>query len=73
MPTTIYHPSLALGQVVKPEVFDLVNLIATAEDQIEAARERLSSAIALKRSLSMTVTELASINVDTTDLLDALT
>ncbi|MEO0788928.1 MAG: hypothetical protein AAFY36_09710 [Bacteroidota bacterium] len=73
MPTTIYHPSLALGQVVKPEVFDLVKQIATAEDKIEAARERLNSAITLKRSLSMTVTELASINVDTTDLLDALT
>lgn len=72
MATTIYHPSLVLGQIVDPALFILLGKVDEAESKIEASRERFNAAVRMKRSLMMTVSELTAMDLDVTDLREVL-
>ncbi|MEL6142605.1 MAG: hypothetical protein AAFU67_13415, partial [Bacteroidota bacterium] len=69
---TVYHPSLALGNIVEPGLFKLIQEINAAQGKIDAAQEQYSAALSMKRSLAMTVTELAAMNIDTEQLSKSL-
>lgn len=73
MPSSIpYNPSLVLGSIVKPaavkELLQMSSLLAP----VDAAQETLNSYIALKRSLQMTVDELANMNIMPGELIEEI-
>lgn len=66
MPSSIpfNHPSLVLGNIVNPDLFDKIQKIGAAQEKIDAARDKLNSFVAMKRSLAMTINELVNIQVN---------
>ncbi|MBU1358617.1 MAG: hypothetical protein KKC79_21030 [Gammaproteobacteria bacterium] len=71
MPSTVpYDPSLVLGNLVHPDVMELVTSIAALQAPIDAAQDTLNSFISMKRSIDMTVQELINMKVDPKDLMD---
>lgn len=70
MPTSIPydHPSLTLGAVVDTQVLDSLDQVATLNQAIDAAQDKMNSLIMMKRSLAMTLNELLDMNVDVSDL-----
>ncbi len=60
------HPSLVLGNIVDTRVLGFLHTIAGLQNKIDASHDKLNSHIALKRSLTMTISELMSLEVDTT-------
>ena len=74
MPTSIPydHPSLVLGSVVDPQILNNMDQIATLNQGVDAAQEKLNSLIMMKRSFSMTLNELSDMNVQVSDLEDEI-
>ncbi|KAL9123824.1 MAG: hypothetical protein Q9217_006785 [Psora testacea] len=73
MPSTIpYDPSLVLANVVSKEALGAVEEISKAQAPVDAAQEDLNALLAARRSLDMTKTELANLNIDTKPVADAL-
>lgn len=69
MPTTIpYDPSLVLGNIVHPDAMSVLLDIARQQAPIDAAQERMSSMIEMKRSLEMTIEELVNMKIDPGEL-----
>ncbi len=69
MSTTIpYDPSLILGNIVPEEKLTVLEAISDLQTPIDAAQGELNSAILLRRKLDMTMQELVSLNVDTTEV-----
>ena len=70
MPTSIPydHPSLTLGAVVDTQVLDSLDQVASLNQAIDAAQDKMNSLITMKRSLSMTLNELLDMNVDVSNL-----
>lgn len=68
MPESIpsYRTALALGDLADARALDLLHQINAHQMKIDAARDRLNSRMALKRSLAMTVNELVDLGVDVT-------
>lgn len=65
MPTSIpYDPSLALGNIVLPGALETLTEISELQAPIESAQENLNSLISLKRSLDMTIDELANMSIN---------
>jgi hypothetical protein len=65
MPSTIpYDPSLALGNIVVPEVLDNLTKIAALQAPVDAAQDTLNSFLSMKRSLKMTMAEMSNLNID---------
>ena len=66
MPSTIpFHPSLALGSVVNPDLLENLKQISAIQGPAEAAQDTLNSLVQLKRSLHMTSMELVNMDVET--------
>ena len=69
MPTTIpYDPSRALGNIVDNAVLQNLLDISAAHAPADAAEEKLNSLKAIKRSIDMTIAELANMRIDTASL-----
>ena len=70
MPESIpsYRTALALGDLADVRALELLHQINAHQRKLDAARERLNSRMALKRSLAMTVNELVDLGVDVTPL-----
>lgn len=66
MPATLPydHPSLILGSVVNPSLLGLLNGISQQQQKISSAQQKLNSFMMMKRSLSMTITELLDLNIE---------
>lgn len=62
------HPSLVLGHVVNTDLLKLLEKIAGLQAKTDAAFERMNSFIAMRRGLSMTISELVGLGVDITEL-----
>lgn len=67
-----YDPSLALGNIVVQEKLDVLKEIGKKQAPIEAAEDKLNSAIELRRSLDMTMQELANMRIDTSKVASKL-
>ena len=69
MPETIpYDPSLELANVIPQDKLNTLIKIAELEAPIEAAEDELNSAIQTLRSLDMTLSEMANMGIDISDL-----
>lgn len=69
MPSTIpFDPSIVLGNIVDPIKLDQLNRIAEKQAPIDAAENNMNSLIAFKRSIDMTISELANMSIDTSEL-----
>lgn len=69
MPSTIpFDPSIVLGNIVDPMKLDQLNRIAEKQAPIDAAENNMNSLIAFKRSIDMTISELANMSIDTGEL-----
>lgn len=69
MPSTIpFDPSIVLGNIVDPMKLDQLNRIAEKQAPIDAAENNMNSLIAFKRSIDMTISELANMSIDTSEL-----
>lgn len=69
MPSTIpFDPSIVLGNIVDPIKLDQLNRIAEQQAPIDAAENNMNSLIAFKRSIDMTISELANMSIDTGEL-----
>ena len=69
MATTIpYDPSLALANIVPEEKLTVLKEIGKAQAPVDAAQEKLNSALLALRSLDMTISELANLQVDLKDV-----
>lgn len=70
MPTSIPydHPSLILGNIVDTKVLDLLNQIAKLQMDIDTAQDKLNSNVTLKRSLTMTISELMGLGIDISEI-----
>lgn len=68
MPSSIpyNHPSLVLGNLVDTRVLGLLKQIDTCNQVVDAAQDKLNSYVLMKRSLSMTINEIADMGVDLT-------
>ena len=64
----IEHPSLVLGGIVDKKVLTLVSDIVGSQSRIEAAQQKLSSYVLMKRSLAMMLNELLDMGIDTSDV-----
>lgn len=74
MPTSIpYDPSLVLGSLVQQNVLDNLEAIATLQAPIDNKQEELNALIMAKRSLKMTMNEIATMGVETDDLATEIT
>ncbi len=70
MPSVIpYDSSLVLGNIVDQTKLDILSQISLAQAPIDAAQDKMNSFISMKRSLDMTVQELANMNIDPTELI----
>jgi hypothetical protein len=74
MPSSIpyNHPSLVLGNVADTGVLDLCSQIQQCNNQIDIAQDTLNSLITMKRSLSMTLNEIADMGIETDNILKSL-
>jgi hypothetical protein len=74
MPESIpsYRTAMALGDLADARALDLLHQVHTHQTKIDAARDRLNSRMALKRSLAMTVNELVELGVDATTFQEEL-
>lgn len=70
MPSSIPfdHPSLVLGNIVDTSILNRMKKISSLQAKIDAAQEKLNSHIMLKRSLDMTVNELAELGTDVSEI-----
>src|SRR6185503_9700538 len=69
MPSSIpYHPSLTLGNIADPAALATLLEISGCQTVIDTTYEKLKSFISLKRSIDMTIQELANMNIDTAEL-----
>ncbi|MBA3681421.1 MAG: hypothetical protein H0W73_09685 [Bacteroidetes bacterium] len=70
MPTSIPydHPSLVLGNIVDPRVLTILKSISKCQAKVDSSQDKLNSFIMLKRSIAMTINELADMEVDVTEL-----
>lgn len=69
MPSTIpFDPSIVLGNIVDPIKLDQLNRIAEQQTPIDVAENNMNSLIAFKRSIDMTISELANMSIDTSEL-----
>jgi len=69
MPSSIpYDPSLVLGEIIRKDKIDHLELIATAQSKIDAAQEELNNLIKAKRQLDMTRLELVNLKIDSKQL-----
>src|SRR5579872_5157159 len=75
MPSSIPydHPSLVLGNIVSPVLLSRLRQISNLQAGMDAAQDKLSSYISMKRSLSMTIDELLNMKVDITGLEEKIT
>jgi len=62
------HPSLVIGNIVDTRVLGLLKSIDGCQSKIDAAQDKLNSLILMKRSISMTLNELADMDIDVTIL-----
>ena len=62
------HPSLVLGHVVNTELLGLLEQIASLQAKTDAAFEKMNSYVAMRRGLSMTISELIGLGVDVAEL-----
>lgn len=62
------HPSLVLGHVVNNELIALLEKLSSHQAKIDAAFEKLNSFISMRRGLSMTITELVGLEIETAEL-----
>lgn len=69
MPSSIpyNHPSLVLGNTVDTRVLDLLSKINALQANTDAAQDKLNSFIMMKRSITMTINELADIGLGEDD------
>ncbi|RMJ12808.1 hypothetical protein CDV36_007507 [Fusarium kuroshium] len=73
MPSTIpYNASLVLANVVDEQTLTIVENISQAQAPVDEAQEELNSLLASRRSLDMTRTELANLDIQTDELDNAL-
>jgi hypothetical protein len=74
MPSSIPfdHPSLVLGNIVYPDILSKLKNISVLQAKIDGAQSKMNSHITMKRSLSMTISELIDMNVDVTALVDKI-
>lgn len=71
MPSVIpYDPSIVLGNIVDPAKLDQLNRIAEKQVPIDNAENNMNSLIAFKRSIDLTIRELANMSIDTRELSD---
>ncbi|MCT4664063.1 MAG: hypothetical protein N4A45_02370 [Flavobacteriales bacterium] len=69
MPTTIpFDPSLVLGNVVDPKKIEALKNVATAQEPVDLAQQKLNSLILSKRSLDMTMQEMINMGVGQEEL-----
>ncbi len=74
MPSTIpYDPSLVLGNLVPLPKLKILEQIATVQAPVDAAQDELNDAILTLRSLTLTMDEMGTMKIDTTDLGKSLT
>lgn len=67
-----YDPALTLGNLVNEAVLERVVSISEAGAPADAAQDELNTLIQAKRSLTMTLEELAALDIDTQKISDAL-
>ncbi len=65
-----YHSSMVLGSIASPDIISLLAQIQAEQDKVLTAQGRLDSHIALKRSLTMTMNEMVTMNIDVSSLAD---
>lgn len=70
MPSSIpyNHPSLAIGNIADSRVLGLIKKIDGFQAKIDSAQEKLNSLVMLKRSMAMTMNELADMDIDVSAL-----
>ena len=66
--TIPYDPSIVLGNIVAPKALERLVNIAKLQAPVEAAHDKLNSYISLKRSIDMTIRELAGMNIVVDDV-----
>jgi len=70
MPSSIPfdHPSLVLGNIVDTSILSRMKKIGSLQAKIDAAQEKLNAHMMLKRSLNMTINELAELGTDVSEI-----
>lgn len=62
------HPALVLGHIVPPALLSLLDKIRSIQGRTDAAQERMHSLMSMRRSLTMTLSEMMSMGIDVTAL-----
>lgn len=62
------HPALVLGHIVPPTLLSLLDKIRSIQSRTDAALERMHSLMSMRRSLTMTLSEMMSMGIDVTAL-----
>lgn len=62
------HPALVLGHIVPPTLLSLLDKIRSIQGRTDAALERMHSLMSMRRSLTMTMSEMMSMDIDVTAL-----
>ncbi|MBR9919258.1 MAG: hypothetical protein GYB31_00360 [Bacteroidetes bacterium] len=75
MPSSIpfVHPSLVLGNIVDSQLLKVLQNIEQQQAKVDAAQDKMNSFLQMKRSLSMTLNELAGMGVDVSTLTKKIT
>lgn len=71
--TPYYHPTLVLGNIADTRVLEVLKQINACQAKNEAAQEKMNSLIMMKRSITMTINELADLNIKVDELQDKQT
>lgn len=62
------HPALVLGHIVPAPLLALLDKVRSIQGRTDAAMERMHSLMSMRRSLSMTLSEMMSMGIDVTAL-----
>ena len=62
------HPALVLGHIVPPPLLSMLDKVRAIQGRTEAALERMHSLMAMRRGLTMTLSEMASLGIDVSAL-----
>ena len=66
-----YNPALSLGSVVDEKILKSVEALSKALAPADTAQDALNALILAKRSIDMTVSELKSMEIDVSDVMEA--
>lgn len=66
------HPALVLGHLVPPPLLSMLDKVRAIQGKTDAALDRMHSLMSMRRSLTMTLSEMVSLGIDVAALEDRI-